>query len=292
MHRRDLLAVARGRAAAGLVPRIGRAGPDDLYDIEPFGNVRVLHHDRHATRSFCRSISASRAPISASARWRASRRIWSASASSSISACSPPAAPPTLSPISISRKPRTATAASAASRISRPLIDRLRAEAGAANTVLLDGGDLWQGTGLANIMQGADMVELGNMLGIEAMTAHWEFTYGEAQSCAEPGRVQGRLHRAERVPDRRGRVQQCAQLRSGIRPRVPPLRSRKSAGAASPSSARPFPTSRSRIRSVSSPNWTFGIRDAELQKVVDRAARARTTPMRSSCCRITAWMSI
>ena len=40
-----------------------------------------------------------------------------------------------------------------------------------------------------------------------------------------------------------------------------------------------------------STNWTFGIRDADLQKVVD-TARRRTTPMRSSCCRTTAWMSI
>ena len=48
-----------------------------------------------------------------------------------------------------------------------------------SSSVLVDGGDLWQGTGLANIMQGRDMVEAANLLGIEAMTGHWEFTYGE-----------------------------------------------------------------------------------------------------------------
>src|SRR6185312_16065381 len=61
----------------------------------------------------------------------------------------------------------------------KSLIERLRADAGDGNTLLLDGGDLWQGSGLANAMQGADMVEAANLLGIEAMTGHWEFTYGE-----------------------------------------------------------------------------------------------------------------
>ena len=61
----------------------------------------------------------------------------------------------------------------------KTLIDRLRSEAGHGRSLLLDGGDLWQGSGLANTMQGADMVEAANLLGIEAMTGHWEFTYGE-----------------------------------------------------------------------------------------------------------------
>src|SRR3954463_11212433 len=52
------------------------------------------------------------------------------------------------------------------------LIDRLRKEAGKGRALLLDGGDRWQGTGLANTMQGADMVEAATLLGIEAMTGH------------------------------------------------------------------------------------------------------------------------
>src|ERR1700723_293962 len=61
----------------------------------------------------------------------------------------------------------------------KTLIERLRNEVGPQRALLLDGGDLWQGTGLANAMRGADMVEAANLLGVEAMTGHWEFTYGE-----------------------------------------------------------------------------------------------------------------
>ncbi|MEA2831780.1 MAG: S-sulfosulfanyl-L-cysteine sulfohydrolase, partial [Bradyrhizobium sp.] len=61
----------------------------------------------------------------------------------------------------------------------KTLIDRLRSDVGSGRSLLLDGGDAWQGTGLANTMQCADMVAAANLLGIEAMTGHWEFTYGE-----------------------------------------------------------------------------------------------------------------
>ena len=57
------------------------------------------------------------------------------------------------------------------------LVKRLRASRPGA--MLLDGGDTWQGSATALWTRGQDMIEAQKQLGVEIMTAHWEFTYGQ-----------------------------------------------------------------------------------------------------------------
>ena len=57
------------------------------------------------------------------------------------------------------------------------LVKRVRA-ARPGRTLLLDGGDTLQGSAPALWSRGEDMVRVSNQLGVDVLTAHWEFVYG------------------------------------------------------------------------------------------------------------------
>ena len=56
------------------------------------------------------------------------------------------------------------------------LVKRMRASR--PGSILLDGGDTWQGSGTCLWTNGQDMVDACKLLGVEVMTGHWEFTLG------------------------------------------------------------------------------------------------------------------
>jgi S-sulfosulfanyl-L-cysteine sulfohydrolase len=151
----------------------------------------------------------------------------------------------------------------------KTLIDRLRSDAGPGRSLLLDGGDLWQGTGQANAMHGADMVEAANLLGIEAMTGHWEFTYGEQALRDNLSRFKGEFlaqnvflteeaafNDAKAFDTASGRVFKPAIIKEIGGYRIAVI-------------GQAFPYVPIAHPKRFTPDWTFGIRDEELQKLVN-----------------------
>ncbi|WP_233386487.1 thiosulfohydrolase SoxB [Methylobacterium sp. C25] len=151
----------------------------------------------------------------------------------------------------------------------KSLVTRLRSEAPGGQAVLVDGGDLWQGSGLANARKGADMVEAANLLGIEAMTGHWEFTYGQEGLRANLDRFKGEFlaqnvflteeaafNESPAFDSASGRVFKPATIKAFGDRRVAII-------------GQAFPYVPIAHPKRFTPDWTFGIRDAELQALVD-----------------------
>ncbi len=263
MNRREFLQILAAASAAGFAldsrELLAAAGGGRLYDLPRFGNVHFLHFtDCHAQLL----------PIHF--------REPSVNLGVGAAAGKPPhlVGEPLLKAFGIRPKSLEAHAftcldfAEAAKVYGKvggfshlaTLVKRLRASRPGA--LLLDGGDTWQGSATALWSKGQDMVDACKLLGVDMMTPHWELTYGAA-------RVQEIVEK-----DLKGKMEFLAQnvkTSDFGDPVFAPYALREMNGVPVAVIGQGFPYTPIANPRYLIPDWTMGIQDEEMQKVVNEA---------------------
>ena len=275
LSRREFLQLLGTAGAAGLLPvsAAARQPPADPYEIPKFGNLCLLHlTDTHAQLRpiYFREPSVNlgigdalgKAPHLVGRRLLEHFQI----------------APGSLEAHAFTYLDFTA----AARRFGtvggfahlKTLVDRLRAARGPGNSLLLDGGDTWQGSGTAYWTRGQDMVEASNRLGVDVMTGHWEFTYNDEEVIANIGRFRGDFVaqnvkvREEALFDYRFSEFPGFDEDRGLAFRPYVIREAGGVRVAVIGQAFPYTPIANPRRFI--PDWTFGIQEERLQEIVDQ----------------------
>jgi sulfur-oxidizing protein SoxB len=270
MRRREVLKLLGAAAACGIAPydAAGAADGEDIYAIGRFGNARLLHMtDTHAQLN----------PV----------HFREPSVNLGIGAMQ--GRPPHLvgkafvDHFGIKPGTRQAHAFTCLDFVNeareygrlggfahlKTLVDRLRAEAGPGKSLLVDGGDLVQGSGVADATKGSALIEAANLLGIEAMTGHWEFTYGEERLLALIKSFKGEFLAQNVFLTEEAAFNDKPAFDSATGRVFKPATITEVGGFRIAVIGQAFPYVPIAHPRRFTPDWTFGIRDAELQKLVD-----------------------
>jgi sulfur-oxidizing protein SoxB len=261
LSRREFLEILAVAAAGGLplaAPRaVAAASADAIYDAPRFGNVSLLHiTDCHAQLNplYFREPSANIGVGPALGRpphlvgEALLRHFDLRPGTPEAHACTH---------LDFERAARTYGKAGGYAHLAT-LIKRLRAERPGA--LLLNGGDSWQGSATSLWTSGQDMIDADKLLGVDVMTAHWEFTYG--------------AKRVKEVVDNdfKGRIEFVAQnVRTlDFDDRVfQPYVIKQVMGAAIAIIGQAFPYTPIAHPRYFVPDWTFGIQEPGLQAAVE-----------------------
>lgn len=140
------------------------------------------------------------------------------------------------------------------------LVKRMKASRPGA--LLLDGGDTWQGSATALWTKGQDMVDACLQLGVNVMTPHWEMTLGDK--------------RVKEIVDKdfKGKVDFVAQnikTNDFGDPVFAPYTMKEMNGVQVAVIGQAFPYTPIAHPRYLTPEWSFGIQEEEMQKVVDEA---------------------
>ena len=279
MSRREFLHLLAVAGAAGLLPLRGTAAAKeaaDLYEVPSFGNVRLLHftdchaqllpiHFREPNVNTGMGAAFGKAPHLVGEKLLAHFGI---------------------APDSIESHAFThldfAEAARRYGKVGgfahlRTLVMRLREEFGAGRTLLLDGGDTWQGSGTSLWTRGRDMVDACNLLGVDVMTGHWEFTYLEEEVRANAGALNAEFV-AQNLRVREDALFDGAEaFDEDTGHAFPPYTVREVGDRRIAVVGQAFPYTPIANPQRFIPDWTFGIRDEDLQAIVDEV-RASEKP--------------
>ncbi|MGD9835758.1 MAG: thiosulfohydrolase SoxB [Piscinibacter sp.] len=140
------------------------------------------------------------------------------------------------------------------------LVKRLKASRPGA--LLLDGGDTWQGSATSLWTNAQDMVDACKLLGVDVMTGHWEFTYG--------------MERVKEIVEKdfKGKVDFVAQNVKTTDfgdPVFSPYVIKTINGVQVAIIGQAFPYTPIANPRYMVADWSFGIQDDNLQKMVDEA---------------------
>ncbi len=129
-------------------------------------------------------------------------------------------------------------------------------------SLLLDGGDTWQGSATSLWTNAQDMVDACKLLGVDIMTGHWEFTYG--------------MERVKEIVEKdfQGRIDFLAQNVKTTDfgdPVFKPYVLREINGIPCAIIGQAFPYTPIANPRYLVADWSFGIQDENMQKMVDEA---------------------
>ncbi|MCP4392645.1 MAG: thiosulfohydrolase SoxB [Gammaproteobacteria bacterium] len=179
LNRREFIRLMGLAGAAGIFPAAGyAAGSDDskIYDMPAFGNARILHFtDCHAQLNpiYFREPNLN---LGIGAAFGKAPHLVGGNLLKQFGIASGGIEEHAYTYLNFEEAARMFGKVGGFAHLAT-LVKKLRAEYAQGRSLLLDGGDTWQGSGTSYWTRGRDMVEACNLLGVEVMTGHWEFTY-------------------------------------------------------------------------------------------------------------------
>jgi S-sulfosulfanyl-L-cysteine sulfohydrolase len=132
---------------------------------------------------------------------------------------------------------------------------------------LLDGGDTWQGSATSLWTNAQDMVEAAKLLGVDVMTAHWEFTYGEKRMLEILEKDFAKTSTFKGIDF----IAQNVKTKDFDDPVFKPYVMKEMNGVTFAIIGQAFPYTPIANPSWQVSSWTFGIQEQELQRQVNEA---------------------